>query len=81
MATFGCRWSTGAAGDGGLAGGFEGPIADGGAFDVDLLITGVEARLIGVVGEREISGSAEGTLAERPDLRLSATLFAEAGGG
>jgi hypothetical protein len=81
MAVFGCRWETGAAGDGGLAGGFEGPIGEGGAFDVELLITGAEGRLAGTVAEREISGEGEGTLAGRPELVLEASFTASAGGG
>ena len=80
MATFGCRWSTGAAGDGGLAGGLEGPIADGGAFDVELLVTGADVRLTGLVGDREITGEGEGSLSERSEL-LQVSLTAEAGGG
>jgi hypothetical protein len=81
MAVFGCRWSTGAAADGGLAGGFEGPIGDGGAFDVELLIGGADGRLSGVVADRDISGEGEVTLAGRPELEIEAGFVASAGGG
>ena len=81
MGVFGCRWSTGAAADGGLAGGFEGPIGDGGAFDVELLIGGADGRLGGVVADRDISGEGEVTLAGRPELEIEAGFVASAGGG